>query len=53
MTGAIEFFTEGKGNVRRLFNMPDGCITDISILNDEADLVRKVMAYPIKEVSDD
>ena len=54
MTGAIEFLQKAKAiceNEGDCSTCPMGvlCITDISILNDEADLIRKVMEYRLED----
>ena len=54
MTGAIEFLRKAKAICKDRDNCikcPPGdfCMTDKSMIEEEADLVSKVMAYEIKE----
>ena len=57
MTGAIEFLRKAKeicDNMDACIKCPLGefCMAEMNRLDDEADLVREVMAYQIEEVSD-
>ena len=56
MTGAIEFLQKAKAicdNMDACIKCPlgDFCMAEMNDLDDEADLVRKVMEYQIEEAS--